>query len=70
MKLYLVFGDHEGLYGEEFRYFYGCFSTKEKADVIRKNLEESPNGDGKELFLVEEYTLNDPTELYHFMTEK
>lgn len=66
MKLYLLFG-----YGgeEEFKYFYGCFSDEEKANNVKKDLEENPYGDKDERFEIEEHTLNEPTDLYHFMME-
>lgn len=68
MKLYLMFGIVEKD-GEEFKYFYGVFSSEEKANEIKKSLEENPNGDENESFAVEEHVLDEPDELYYFMLQ-
>ncbi len=73
MKLYLLFGlrkDDTIFDGDDFKYFYGCFSSEEKANVIRKNLEENPYGDDEERFEIEEYVLDEPADLYYFMMEE
>lgn len=69
MTLYGVFGtvDCPGN-GDSHEYFYGVFSTKDKADQIIDNLNSRPwfHQDGEELS-IEEVEVDKPTEMYDAM---
>lgn len=54
--------------GGEFRYFYGVYSTLDRATEIKLNLESYRIETETEEFVIEEVTLDEPTELYKFMT--
>lgn len=66
MKLYMVDG-YENI--ETIANFYGVFSTEEKANEIKRKLEESMKNAPleTETYEVSEVELDEPTELYDFM---
>lgn len=69
MTLYAVFGVFDD--GEtDFDYFYGVFSSKEKAKEIIKNLKtvECFSQDDERLE-IRKITVDEPTDLYNWMLE-
>lgn len=72
MKLWIVWGFEENDYAldGEVRHFYGVYSTAEKAIEIKDNLEKSKLKNEMEVFLTGEITVDEPTELYNFMTTR
>ena len=65
MTIYLVKGYYnDGSY--EFVYFYGAFSTKEKAEEIRKELMISIlEDDYEEEIIIEPLELDEPTDVFY-----
>ena len=72
MKLYFVFGFYDDPdTDDEFKYFYGAFSSEEKTKEIIHKLEAAnlEIGSISESYGIEEGDLDEPTDLYYFMIQ-
>lgn len=63
MKLYLLFGLFD-----EFKYFYGVFSSEFEAEQAKQTLESDTDWPHEEI-TIEEHILDEPTDLYYYMLE-